>query len=166
MKTIRILIFASAVLIIGNSQVLLAKTYSQGNIEIYNIWTRTTPGRAKTAAVYIERIYNSGQQADHLVRISSTLAKKNLIHRTIVEDGIAKMVHVKELKVHAGHSLSFQPGRLHIMMLGIQKSLNGGDSFPMTLEFKKAGKIEIIVEVREMGLPPKMKMDHKKNHQH
>ena len=160
------IIFIASALITGNSQVLSAENYSLGNLQISNIWARATPGHARTAAVYIERIHNSGGQIDSLIYMSSPLARKNLIHKTIVEDGIAKMSHVKVLKIHAGRSVSLKPGGLHIMMLGIQKSLKRGFKFPMILEFQKAGKIEVVVEVKNIGPSPTMKMDHKKKHQH
>ena len=162
----RKILFIFVVLILGSPQGLFAESYSKGNLKISNIWARATPNLAQTAAVYIERLHNLGLQTDHLVNISSAIAKKNLIHKTIVENGIAKMLHLKELKIHAGQTLRFKPGGLHIMMLGIQKPLKGGTTFPLTLNFKEAGNIEVIVEVRDIGFSPIMKMDHKKEHQH
>jgi hypothetical protein len=162
----RRIVFIAGALTIGNFQVLCAESFSLGNLKISNIWARATPGRARTAAVYIERILNSGGQIDSLIYISSPLARKNLIHKAIVENGIAKMSHVKVLKIHAGRSVSLKPGGLHIMMIGIQKSLKRGSKFPMILEFKKAGKIKVVVEVKNFGSSSMMKMDHKKKHQH
>ncbi len=162
MKQILKIVPIAAVLTLGNIQNLSADSYSLEDLIISNIWTRATPGRAKTAAVYIGRIQNTGQVADTLIGVSSPFADKNMIHKTFVEGGIAKMSHIKELEIRPGQLLSLKPSNLHIMMIGIQQPLTVGRTFPIILEFRKSGKIEVIVEVKKSGTPMKMRMDHKK----
>jgi copper(I)-binding protein len=162
----RKIILIAALLIIENPQVLMAKSYFFGKLEISNIWARATPGRAATAAVYITRIHNSGEDTDSLISITSNFANKISIHKTIVDSGIAKMRQVKALEIFAGSSVSFKPGGLHIMMVGIQKSLREGDKFQLNLEFKKAGRIEVVVNVKKIGSSKMIKIDNKTRHQH
>jgi copper(I)-binding protein len=166
MERVNKIVLVSIVLILGISQILRAETYFLDKLKISNIWARATPGRSTTAAVYIKTIHNAGEGSDSLINIRSHLASKNSIHKTIVNAGIAKMRQVNALEIPAGHSVSLEPGGLHIMMAGIQKSLKEGDSFPLILEFKKAGKIEVVVTVEKIGSSKMIKMDHKTNHQH
>jgi copper(I)-binding protein len=44
-----------------------------------------------------------------------------------------------------------RPGGVHLMLMGMKQPLNGGDSFPMTLLFEKAGTKTITVPVKVMG---------------
>ena len=162
----RKLIFVAIALIFGNSHESSAESFSHANLEVFNVWARATPRGAQTAAVYIERVHNSGEETDRIVKVNSILARKSLIHKTEVEGGIAKMIHVKNLEIQAGTSLSFKPGGLHIMMIGIQKPLKQRARFPMTLEFEKAGKIRVTVAVRSIGFSQKRVMDQKREHHH
>lgn len=146
----------------GKIQNLSAGSYSIEELIISDIWTRPTPGRAKTAAVYIGRIQNTGQVVDTLIGVSSPFVVNSMIHKTVVDDGVAKMSHIKELKIHPGQSLSLKPNDLHIMMMGIQKPLTVGEVFPMILEFKRSGKIEVFVKVKKFSIPMKMKMGQEK----
>ena len=147
-------------------QVLIADNYVLGELKISNVWARATPGRSRTAAVYIERISNSGQQVDSLIEIRSPIASKISIHKTKIEAGIAKMRPVKELEIHVGSSVSLKPSGLHVMLVGLQQPLKEGSKFPMVLEFKTAGKIEVVVEVKKISSSGAIKIDHKRKHHH
>ena len=41
----------------------------------------------------------------------------------------------------------------HLMLMRLKKPLAVGDKFPLTLNFRKAGKMEVTVEVAAMGMP-------------
>ena len=43
--------------------------------------------------------------------------------------------------------MRFQPGGLHVMLFGLKQPLKAGEHFPLTLEFEKAGKVEVQVQV-------------------
>ena len=133
----------------NTSHLLKADNYALGELEISNVWARTTPGRSRTAAVYIERISNSGQEVDTLIGLESPIASKTSIHKTIIESGIAKMRPVKALEIAARRAVSLKPGGLHVMLVGLQQPLKEGFKFPIVLEFKTAGKIEVVVKVRK-----------------
>ena len=166
MERLNKIVLIAVVLIFGNSQVLRAESYFLDKLEISNIWARATPGRARTAAVYITKIHNAGEVSDSLINIGSHLASRNSIHKTIVNAGIAKMRQVNALEIPAGHSVSLKPGGLHIMMVGIKNSLKEGDTFPLILEFEKSGKLEIVVTVGKIGSTNMIKIGHKAKHQH
>ena len=154
----------AVVLILESSGPLKAEAFIMGELEISNVWARETIGRARTAAVYVTKIHNSGKHVDSLISIRSPIAIKSSIHKIIVESGVAKMRQVKVLEIPVDHSINLKPGGLHIMMVGIQKPLKEGASFPLTFEFKKAGKIEVVVKVKKIGSSELIKMEHKKLH--
>jgi periplasmic copper chaperone A len=160
------IILMVALLIFATGQVVKAENYVLGELEISNVWARATPGRSRTAAVYIERISNFGQQVDSLIGIRSPIASKISIHQTKIEAGIAKMRPVEELEIHVGRPVSLKPSGLHVMLVGLQQPLKEGSKFSMVLEFKTAGKIEVVVAVKKIGLSGALKIEHKRKHHH
>ncbi|MEN9416974.1 MAG: hypothetical protein RI988_594, partial [Pseudomonadota bacterium] len=56
------------------------------------------------------------------------------------------------IEVPPGKTVELKPGGLHVMLIGIQKPLKVGDSFPLTLRFEKAGEVQVEVPVQAM--PP------------
>ena len=165
-ESINKLILMVALLTFTNVPVLKADTYVLGELEISNVWARATPDRSRTAAVYIERIFNTGQQVDSLIGIRSPIASKISIHKTKIEAGIVKMRPVKELKIHVGGLVTLKPSGLHVMLVGLQQPLKEGFKFPMVLEFKTAGKIKVVVEVKQIGSSGAATTGHKKKHHH
>ena len=74
-----------------------------------------------------------------------------MIHNTVTENDISTMVHLDELLIPAGETITFAPGGLHIMFMG----LNGdpfkvGEVVPATLVFKNAGEIRVVFNVERM----------------
>jgi copper(I)-binding protein len=70
-----------------------------------------------------------------------------------------KMRPVKAIEVAPGEPAVLKPGGLHVMLMGLKAPLVKGQSFPLTLVFEKAGKIEIEVPIGEATA-----MDHQMDH--
>ncbi len=62
----------------------------------------------------------------------------------------------------AGAEVSFQPGGYHVMLLELPRQLKGGEQFPLTLRFEKAGELTVEVPVRHMA--PAMQGGHHHGH--
>jgi hypothetical protein len=56
-----------------------------------------------------------------------------------------------EIKPHA--TLLLEPGGYHVMLSGLRKPLQQGESFPLQLMFEKAGRIDVSVTVGAMSSP-------------
>ena len=124
-------------------------------ITIEHAWARPMPATATTAAVYLT-IVNKGPADDTLTAVTTPEAEKAELHATSMTDGIMKMTPVPAEPVKAGGSVAIKPGGLHIMLTGLAHPLKTGDSFPLTLTFAKAGKVETTVKV---GQAPAHKSD-------
>ena len=48
----------------------------------------------------------------------------------------------------AGGQVTFEPGGLHIMLIGLQRELEAGDRFKITLQFEESGTLTVEVSVR------------------
>jgi copper(I)-binding protein len=121
-------------------------TMPMGSIQIEAPWARSTPTEAKNGAAYFT-IVNGGTAADKLVAASSPIADTVELHRSVDENGVMKMLPVDSVPVKAGAKAIFKPGSYHVMLVGLKAPLADGQSFPLTLTFEHAGKIEVTVKV-------------------
>lgn len=55
---------------------------------------------------------------------------------------------VPSVEVPAGGQAKFEPGGLHVMLIGLQQDLEAGDHFEISLQFKESGTIAVEVSVR------------------
>lgn len=60
-----------------------------------------------------------------------------------------QMRPLSEVPIPAGGSVVFEPGGLHMMVLGVAEPLAVGERFAVTLRFERAGNILVEAEVRE-----------------
>ncbi len=88
--------------------------------------------KARPAAGYFT-LHNGTDKAATLTGASSSACGMTMLHETKEENGIAKMMPVKSVKVPAGGNLTFQPGGYHIMCM--QPKMKIGDTVPLTLKF-------------------------------
>jgi len=116
-------------------------------IAVSEPWARPTIGEGRVTAAYMT-IQSLGD-ADVLRSASSPKAARIEIHETKMnDDGVMKMRPLKDgLAVPPGAAVSLKPGGLHIMVMGIEGKLAKGSTLPLTLEFEKAGTVEVSVPV-------------------
>ncbi|MCS7011768.1 MAG: copper chaperone PCu(A)C [Anaerolineales bacterium] len=116
------------------------------NLSIEEAWAR--PGMAGgNSAVYFV-IENLGMP-DNLLAASSDVAKAVELHETVMEGDQMKMKHLHQVPIPAGEKTHFQPGGLHVMLIGLQRDLKVGDTFELTLTFQQAGDQTITVTVQQ-----------------
>lgn len=124
---------------------------SPGSVSIEKPFSRATPGGAKVAAGYMT-ITNKATTADRLVSASSPAAGKVEIHEMKMQDGIMKMRELPGgLPIEAGKTASLAPGGDHLMLVELKAPLKQGDKVPVTLNFEKAGKVEVTLDVQAIG---------------
>ena len=117
-------------------------------LEVGNAWARATPGNAPNGAAYVT-IQSSG--ADRLVSASTPVAKKAELHTMSMQGMVMKMRPLSGLDVPAAKPVTLKPGGDHIMLLGLEHPLREGQSFPLTLDFEKAGSRTVTVTVEKAG---------------
>ena len=125
-----------------------AHEYQLRTLHIDHPFARATPGGARNGAVYLS-VENRGNQTDRLVRVSTPLARAEL-HQMSVDAGVMRMRAVDSAEVKPGDRLVLQPGGYHVMLIDLKRPLQTGDNFPLTLDFERAGAIEVNVEVESM----------------
>lgn len=147
-------IFGLALLLCASSLVF-ADDAKLGDLVIRHVWSRATIASVGTGAVYLE-VDNNGSAADRLVGVATPVAGMAHLHTTEMQGNMASMQPIDGLDIPAGGKVILQPQKNHVMLMGLSAPLKEGTTFPLTLQFEKAGKIEVDVPVEAAGaLGPK-----------
>lgn len=125
-----------------------AHEYKLGDLLIDHPWARASIGKAPNGAAYMT-ITTGGQDADLLVGVESAVAERVELHTHLNEKGVMKMRPVEAIEIAPGEPALLQPGGLHVMLIGLKAPLVAGESFPMTLDFARSGRIEVEVKIEE-----------------
>lgn len=143
-----------------------AHDYKHGDIHIEHPWSKQVPPTSQVAAAFFS-VMNHSNTADELISASSPIAAKTELHAHIHEDGMMKMREIETIKIPAHDTQNLQPGGYHIMFFDLEKVPALGETFPLTLNFKQAGTVNIEVKVEEATYLPEgmkmKKMDHSKH---
>ena len=124
--------------------------WAQANsVEVSGAWARATTSSAKVGGVFLT--LKASGTADRVVSVSTPVAEKVELHETVSEGGVMKMREAPRLVVSPGEATVLRPGGYHMMLLGLKKPLNRGESFPVTLTFEKAPPVTATVTVQAPG---------------
>ncbi|WP_315720426.1 MULTISPECIES: copper chaperone PCu(A)C [unclassified Bradyrhizobium] len=138
-------------LLLAASPATSAADIKAGDLVISQPWSRATPGGAKTGAGYLT-IQNKGSAPDRLVAVSGEIAGHIEIHEMAVTNGVMTMRPLeKGLEIEPGKTVALAPGGYHLMLMELKSPLKQGDKLPVTLEFEKAGKVAVTLEVQPVG---------------
>ena len=130
------------------SNLATAADYTLGDLAIHKPWARASIGQAQAGAAYVT-VMNKGSLPDRLIAAEGEVANRVELHTHMMEDGVMKMRPVKAIEVAPGEPAVLKPGGLHIMLMGLKAPLVQGQSFPLTLVFEKAGRVEIEIPIGE-----------------
>jgi copper(I)-binding protein len=69
-----------------------------------------------------------------------------------MDQGVAKMRPVEGgLEIKPGETVELKPGSFHVMLTGLKQPLEKGQKVKATLQFEKAGKVDIEYAVEAVG---------------
>lgn len=120
-----------------------AHEFSAGDIKIDHPWARVTPSRAPVAGAYLT-VQNSGPESDNLVGGSTPIAERIEVHQMSMDGGIARMRPLPEgVKIAPRTTVQLAPGGIHLMLIKPDRQLIEGERFEATLEFARAGSIDV-----------------------
>ena len=128
-----------------------AQEVKAGDLVITQAWSRATPGGAKIGGGYLT-IENKGSTPDRLIGGSGDVAAKVEVHEMAMKGGVMTMRPLdKGLTIEPGKTVKLGPGGYHLMLFDLKGPLKQGDKVPLTLEFEKAGKVKLSLDVQGVG---------------
>ena len=136
-----ILLFSSVSFISKANDVAFLK-----DLIVSNGWSQALPAVAKNGVSYltIENVSNLDMQ---LISVESSIAERVEIHEHRHIDGVMKMRKVEFVDIKTNSIAVFEPGGLHIMLIGLKQPLTADLTFPLSLKFKNAGELVITIKV-------------------
>ena len=140
--SIKFLAFAASLAVAGAA---LAQT---NQLEVTNAWARATAGTAQPGVAYLTI---QSPTPDRLLSASSPVAKTVELHSMEMAGMVMKMRPMASLDIPAGQPVTLKPGGEHIMLIGLHQPLRAGQSFPLTLNFEKAGTRTVTVPIEKPG---------------
>jgi len=128
-----------------------AEEIRAGDLVITQAWSRATPGGAKIGGGYFT-IENKGSAPDRLIGGSADVAGKVQVHEMAMNNGVMTMRPLdKGLTIEPGKTVRLAPGGYHLMLFDLKSPLKQGDQLPVTLEFERAGKVKLSLDVQGVG---------------
>ena len=121
-----------------------------GSVIIECAWARELPPVSENGAAYVT-IVNGGDRPDRLTSASSPIAERVEIHIHEDAGGVMAMRRLDGLDLPPGERVHFAPGRMHLMLIGLEQPLEKGRRFTIRLEFALAPPVEIGVPVETEG---------------
>lgn len=128
-----------------------AEDVKAGDLVVSQAWSRATPNGAKIGTGYFT-IENKGTTADKLIGVSGDISDKIEVHEMSMNNGVMKMRPVDGgLVIEPGKTVKLGPNGYHLMIMDLKSPLKQGGKLPVTLEFEKAGKVAVTLDVQGIG---------------
>jgi copper(I)-binding protein len=160
MKQIISGLLGAALLALLSAAPACAQEVKAGDLVLTQAWSRATPGGAKIGGGYLT-IENKGSAPDRLIGGSGDIAGKIEVHEMSMKDGVMTMRPLDNgLTIGPGKTVKLAPGGFHLMLFDLKAPLKQGDKVPITLEFEKAGKVTLSLDVQSLGAQGPAGADH------
>ncbi|MGH6780460.1 MAG: copper chaperone PCu(A)C [Bradyrhizobium sp.] len=128
-----------------------AKEVKAGDLVISHAWARATPKGAQVGGGYLT-IANEGKAPDTLIGGSTEAAGSVQVHEMSMQNGVMKMRRLaKGLTIAPGKVVKLAPNGYHLMLMHLKQPLKQGGKLPITLQFKKAGKVTVSFDIESIG---------------
>jgi len=140
----------AALLLAGPTGQAVAQTVTATpTVTVSDAWARATTSTARVGGVFLT-MKASGAE-DRVVSASSPVAETIELHETIRDGNVMRMREVPRLIVSANEPTVLKPGAYHIMLIGLKRPLNRGETFELTITFEKAPAVTTTVTVQAAG---------------
>ena len=130
---------------------VLAPATAMAHMLIEGAAIRAVLPSGPTAAGYMQ-ITNHAALDDMILAAHSASAERIELHDTVEDaDGVMRMVHLADgIEIDAGETVTFAPGGLHLMFIGLTEPFEPGTEIEITIEFMFAAPVTVTATVGAM----------------
>jgi copper(I)-binding protein len=121
-----------------------------GLVQVSEAWARATVAGQDSAAVALHIV---SRKDARIIAVNSPVAASAKIHSMTHENGMMKMRALDDLPLAANKEVSLGSDGNHLMLVGLKKQLNGGDSVPLTITVQFDDKHTEKIEVKALVKP-------------
>jgi copper(I)-binding protein len=139
---------ATLVTLALSASAAFAHEFTLGTLEIHHPASKATlPGQPVGGGFLI--VTNKGTEADRLVSITAPDVSDDVqIHEMAIENDVMKMRQLPDgIEIPAGATVELKSGGQHVMFMRIKHPFKEGETFKATLNFEKAGKIDVDFKI-------------------
>lgn len=126
-------------------------SFAAGKVQVHDAWIPEAPPVASVMAAYLV-IENTGNIPVKIIGVSSPAFGDVMMHKTVTENGMSRMIHQSSLTVAPKSKLKFERGGLHLMLMDPKHHLKVGDKVALTLETADKHKIPFTAVVKPASL--------------
>lgn len=112
------------------------------------VWIAEAPPVSRVLAAYM-KIENHTNKEIKISSATSPAFSSTAFHKTIFEDGLAKMRHQNSLLIPANDSLELKRGGLHMMLFNPVTPLREGDNVSFSFELDNQNTITVNASVKK-----------------
>ncbi len=118
-----------------------------GQVVASNPWIREAPPGVSMWAGFVS-LKNTSDKPVALVEVSSPAFRMVEMHRSVVENGMARMRQQTSIVIPAGQRVALEPGGYHLMLMQARQPIRAGVSVPITLAFDNGQSLQLTFPVR------------------
>jgi periplasmic copper chaperone A len=130
----------------------LSPAFAHEGVHVNDAYAIVVSPNAPTAAVYFE-IVNHAVADDRLIAATTDAAQMTMLHESVEVDGVMTMGDVEGFVVPGLGTYALTRGAGHIMLMGLTKPLDEGDTITVTLTFERSGEVVVEVPVNPAVIP-------------
>lgn len=150
-------LFAATIVLAASAS---AQEYQAGAVHISHLHARVSMPGQTSGGAYLT-LENSSGSTDSLIAVQSPAARSVEMHTMAMSDNVMRMREVEEIRIAPKEKIVMQAGDgYHLMLIGLKAPLKAGDKIPLTLTFRKAGKVQTMMTVEDDAAMPSMDHAH------
>jgi len=145
--SLTVLLAALAIMAVGAGTFQSAMSIKIPKVQIADAWARVGL-EGGNSAIYLKLTNNQDQDLT-LIGAETDVAQATELHETTIgPDHVMRMEHIHAIELAANETVEFQPGGLHVMLIGLDKPLHEGDEILLRLIFEGYDPLSIAVKVQ------------------
>jgi copper(I)-binding protein len=122
---------------------------AETELVVTDAWIREAPPGTTVLAGYL-KITNRGTSHATVSGVSADDFGSIEIHRTVMENGVARMLSARQLEIPAGESFILEPGGYHLMLFDPARPLVAGDTVELLLQIRNGACLAVNAPVARM----------------
>lgn len=120
-------------------------------LTVSDAWVRLGAVKGRPAAAYFT--IHGGPKPATLIAVSSDLAVRAEMHRSMANGGMASMVPLARVAILPGANVAFAPGGRHMMLFDVNPAVKPGGTMKLTFTFADGTRIPLGTQVIGAGDP-------------
>lgn len=126
---------------------------AESNLVFTKAFVAAAPPGAAAMAAYMT-IENPGDRERRIANISSPDFAEVQIHRSSIENGVARMQRLEHLAIEPGSKLALEPGGIHLMLMEPAHDFEPGEIILLGLTETDGTQHNLALKVRRAAAVP------------